>query len=263
MTYGLWLSTAGLQINDYRQSIMANNLANADTVGFKHDLAVIQERAVESRAGVGNNRFATHEGWRYTHGVLDGLTGGAWVRPTVHTFEQGKLEHTDNPLDLAIEGDGFFAVRDGDQVKYTRDGRLTLNDAGELVMVAGGGRFRVLDQNGEPIEVDTAIPGPINITADGTVRRGDEVMGRVVLFEFADRSSLSKSGQNLYTNHGDPGTTSNSTIKSGYVERSTVNAIKGLAGMITVSRAYQLNANMISLQDQTIGQAVTTVGRIG
>ena len=88
-------------------------------------------------------------------------------------------------------------------------------------------------------------------------------MGRVALFEFADRSKLAKSGQNLFVNRGAPGTISDNAIRSGYVERSTVDPIKGIAGMIAVSRAYQLNAHMISLQDQTIGQAVTTVGRIG
>ena len=255
MTHGLWLSTAGMQVNDYRQSVMANNLANSDTVGFKHDLAVVQERAVASRGQPGNRRFS--------HGVLDNLSGGSFVQPTVHTFEQGKLERTGNPLDLAVDGDAFFSVGDGEAVKYTRDGRMTLNKSGELVMVSGGGKFKLLDANGLPIQVDTSVPGSITIDSNGAVRRGGEEMGRVALFEFADRSKLSKSGQNLFVNRGDAGTKSDNAIRSGYVERSTVDPIKGIAGMIAVSRAYQLNANMISLQDQTIGQAVTTVGRIG
>lgn len=254
MTYGLWLSAAGLQVNEYRQSILANNLANANTTGFKHDLAVIQERRVESRAGGGNGRFG--------HRVLDNLTGGLWVRPTVHTFEQGDLEETGGPLDLAIEGDGFFAVSDGKDTRYTRDGRLTLKTNGKLVMLAGQGRWRLLDVGGVPILVDSVGGGKIEVSKDGTIRQGGEVVARIGVVEFADRSQLSKVGANLYRNRGDAPTASDSRIRSGYVERSTVDPVHGLAGMIEVSRAYQLNANLISLQDQTIGLAVSTVGRI-
>lgn len=254
MTYGLWLSTAGLQVNEYRQSIMANNLANTSTVGFKHDLAVIQERPVESASGP-NSRFANP--------VLDRLTGGLWVRPTVQTFAQGDLDHTGAPLDVAIDGDGFFAVRDGAQTRYTRDGRMTLNRKGELVMVAGGGRMRILDDDGTPIRIDTASGGPVTITRDGKVLQNDDEVATIALVDFADRTQLTKTGANLYRNHGAPPTTATGRLKSGYVERSTSDPVRGLAAMIEVSRAYQLNANLISLQDQTVGQAVNRVGRIG
>ncbi len=255
MTYGLWLSTAGLQVNEYRQDVMANNLANADTTGFKHDLAVIHERMVESRSGAGNRAFA--------HPLLDRLTGGVWVKPTVYTFEQGALESTDRPLDVAIYGEGFFTVRDGDQTRFTRDGRFTLNRDGELVMVAGRGRFRVLSDVGEPILLDTGHPGGITISSDGTIGQGAGQIAKLGVVDFADRSQLSKAGENVYRNHGAPGTPSSSEVRSGYLERSTADPIRGLAAMIEVSRAYQLNANLISLQDQTIGQAVGRVGRIG
>ena len=254
MTYGLWLSAAGLQVNEYRQSIWANNLANANTTGFKHDLAVIQERDVESRAAAGGGRFA--------HPVLDSLTGGTWVRPTIHTFERGDFERTNNPLDLAIEGDGFLSVSDGQDTRHTRDGRLTLNRGGELVLVAGQGRWRVLDDGGTPIRVDPAGEGKIEISADGMIRQGGEEVARLGVVEFADPSQLTKVGANLYRNHAGAAAPSPSRIRSGYLELSTVNPVNGLAKMIEVARAYEVNANLISLQDQTIGLAVTTVGRI-
>ena len=146
MTYGLWLSAGGLQVNQYRQEIVTNNLANVETVGFKRDLAVIHERLVESQR--------SPDGPRYTHGLLDALSGGNWVRPTYTSFEQGDLVRTGGDLDAAINGDGFFTVREGNNLRYTRDGRFTLNRAGELVMVAGEGRVKVVDQSGRPIALD-------------------------------------------------------------------------------------------------------------
>lgn len=253
MTYGLWLSTAGLQVNDYRQSIASNNLANTDTVGFKHDLAVVHERMVESAAG-GNRRFA--------HPVLDGMTGGSWVKPTVQTFEQGDLEQTGNPTDLALQGDGFFEVSDGKEARYTRDGRMTLNAAGELVMTANGGRYRFQNEAGQSIKVDPQ-GGTISVGADGEIHQGDETIGKLRLATFADRTQLMKVSGNLYRNEGQTPARSQANVRGGYVERSTYDPIAGLASMIEVTRAYQLNANLITLQDQTIGQAVTAVGRLG
>ncbi len=255
MTYGLWLSAAGLQVNDYRQSLLANNLANANTTAFKHDLAVIHERVMESRTSPGGGRFA--------HPVLDDLTGGPWVRPTIHSFEEGAFEQTGNALDVAIEGSGFLAVSDGIETRYTRDGRMTLNREGDLVMVAGEGRWHVLDEVGAPIRLNLALGSRPEILEDGTLRQDGNEVARVGLHEFADRSQLRKVGTNLYRNHGDNPTASAGVLRSGYVEQSTVNPVNGLARMIEASRAYEMNANLISLQDQTIGLAATTVGRIG
>ena len=255
MTYGVWLSTAGLQTNEYKQAVFANNLANTGTVGFKHDLAVVHERAMES-ASSGNAR--------YGHAVLDGLTGGAWVRPTIHTFEQGVLEQTKNPLDVAIQGDGFFAVREGKETRYTRDGRFTMGANGELVMAAGGGRRRVLDVEQQPIVLDPAGGEAVDVGFDGTVRQGGQVVGEIGIFEFAERGQLSKLGGSLYRNDGaGPIAAVGSEVRGGFVEQSTANPIEGLAAMIEASRAYEMNANMITMQDETIGQAISRVGRLG
>ena len=256
MTYGLWLSAGGMQANEYRQSILANNLANANTVGFKKDLAVMRERAVESRTAA--------DGGRFVHPLLDGLSGGTFVAPTMHSFANGLPETTGNPLDATIKGEGFFTVRVGNDTRYTRDGRFTVNEKNELVMVAGNGRHKVLDEAGTPIVLLPASAGRARIAADKTVRQGDTVVARLGLAEFADRNDLRKVGANLFKNTGDralPAT--RSMLLPGTVERSNADPITGLAEMIEVSRAYQLNAQMISLQDTMIGQAVSRVGRIG
>lgn len=255
MTYGLWLSAGGLQVNEYRQAIGANNLANADTVGFKHDLALIRQRRVESQASA--------DGMRFGHSVFDNLSGGNWVQPTAHSFRQGDLVPSSNPLDLAIEGKGFFAVSDGQTVHYTRDGRFTTNRAGELVMVAGGGRQRVTGQSGSPIRLTPGL-GKLTVSSDGTIKQGDTVIGQIRVVEFADRQNLRKVGANLFaaTGGAEPLKPSESRVHSGFTERSTVNPMEALASTVEVSRAYQLNATLISLQDQTLGLAVNTVGRV-
>ena len=254
MSYGLWLSAAGLQANQYRQNIMANNMANVDTVGFKKDLAVIRERLVESRSG---------QGAMFRNGLLDRLSGGTFVAPTYHSFAEGPLIQTGNALDVAIKGDGFFPVRIGGEVKYTRDGRFTINDKNELVMVANNGRAKVLGEGGAPIVL---MPNArrTEIGADGTVRQDGVAVDKIGVVEFADRNTLRKVGGNLFLATGAPGRPAqSSSLVNGAVEGSTVNPVAGLAEMIEVTRAYQLNAQMISLQDMTIGQAVSRVGRIG
>ncbi|HUU84333.1 MAG TPA: flagellar hook-basal body protein [Phycisphaerae bacterium] len=259
MTYGLWLSAAGMQANEYRQDVLANNLANANTVGFKQDLAVIRERAVEGAGPEGGSTVGDS-----LFGAMDGLSGGSFVAPTYHSFAQGPVTQTHNPLDAAIDGDGFFAVRVGDDLRYTRDGRFTTNADNELVMVANGGRAKVLDDAGAPIVLLPATAGRPRIAADGTIRQGTTVVGKLGLAEFDDRDNLRKVGANLFqATGGRVGPAQRSSVLAGHVEQSTVNPIGGLASMIEVSRAYQLNANMISLQDSTIGQAVSRVGRIG
>ncbi len=256
MTYGLWLSAGGLQVNEYRQSVAANNMANIDTVGFKRDLAVIHERDVESAARPGQQPFSDR--------LLDSLSGGVWVRPTYTSYDQGHLEQTGRNLDTAIFGDGFFRVSDGTTENYTRDGRFTLNPDGDLVMVAGSGRYHLLDDNGTPIHVADPTLGPIAIGKDGAVMQDGTAIARLGLADFTDKTQLRKIGENLFENDGDARpVTPQTTVLSGHVERSTVDPISALTDMIEVTRAYEMNARLISLQDDTLGQVVGRVGRIG
>jgi flagellar basal-body rod protein FlgG len=254
MTHGLWLSAGGLQINEYRQSLAANNMANVDTVGFKNDLALIHQRRIES----------TIDGRQqpYSNPMLDALSGGTWVRPTHTSFAQGTLEETGDSLDAAIFGDGFFTVSDGAKQMYTRDGRFTRNIDGELVLAAGDGRYRVLDRSGSPIFINPTL-GEVNISPSGTITQNGAQVAQLGIVDFEDRAALRKVGTNVFENVGDtrpsPATPK---VQGGYVERSTVNPIDALTNMIEVTRAYELNARMISLQDDTLGQAVTRVGRL-
>lgn len=252
MVYGVYQSAAGLQLNQYRQAVLANNLANVDTVGFKHDLTVVRERRVASREQPAQAMGADP--------LWEGITGGSLVAPTYTSQAQGTLEETDGRLDVALQGEGFFCVQDGDQVRYTRDGRFAVNESGELVTASGR---QVLGEGGAPIVVPGNAVGRVRITAGGEVRAGETAFGRVQVVGFENPSLLRKTGANLYEPLGGavPGQ-AQATLRPGYVEKSTVDPASAMVSMIQVSRAYEMNATLVGLADTTLGRAVNDIARL-
>lgn len=252
MVYGIYQSAGGMQVNQYAMEILANNLANVATSGFKHDLALVRERMIETRERPGSLSVR--------HPVLDDMTGGSLVAPTFTSFEQGAIEVTHNPLDVALEGEGFFTVQRGNEVRYTRDGRFTLNKDGELVTVAGSNP--VLDEQGLPIRIDPAARGSVRIDADGTVRAGKSTAGRLGIVDFEDKSLLRKTGGNMLQNLGPPPQEAQARLRVGATESSTVDAATTLVQLMQATRAYELNGRLVGLADSTLGRAVNDIARI-
>ncbi|MBI4582357.1 MAG: flagellar basal-body rod protein FlgF [Planctomycetes bacterium] len=251
MVYGIYQSAAGLQLNQYRQEVLANNLANVETAGFKHDLAVVRERppAANERAGRPGGSDPT----------LAGLTGGSYVAPTYTSFAQGPLRYTGGRLDVGLMGDGFFGVLDGNSVRYTRDGRFLVNAKGELVTPAG---YKVLGEGGEPITVPASATDEVTIGGDGSVRAGKERLGRLQIADFEDKARLRKAGNGAFEALGvDPGE-AHATLKPGFIEGSTVEPTQAMVSMIEVNRAYELNATLIGLADGTLARAVNDIARL-
>ncbi len=251
-SYGLWLSAAGMKVNDHRQTILTNNMANAHTTGFKHDLAVVMERKVASQEAAGGARFAQP--------VLDGMSGGVHVRSSHHVFAQGPIEGTGRPLDAAIAGDGFFTVSNGTDTRYTRDGRFTVNTSGEVVMAAGSGKWKVLDDAGAPVVVDEAAGAP-SVSSDGTIRQNGAPIATLGMVTTDNLQSLRKSGENLFEATGDM-TPIAPRLETESLEGSSFDVMQGLASMIQTTRAFQLNATMVRIQDELSGQAISRVGRL-
>lgn len=251
MLYGIYQSAAGLQLNQYRQEILANNLANLETAGFKHDFAVVRERPLATREPGGRPDRSDP--------ILNGLTGGSYVAPTYTTFEQGPLRYTGGRLDVAIAGDGFFAVADGDQTRYSRDGRFLVNAEGELVTVSG---HKVLGRGGSPISVPEAAADSVTISANGEVRAGRELLGTLDVVAFEDRTKLRKVGGNMFDAGGLAPTDARASLQPGFIEQSTVEPTKAMVSMIEVNRAYELNATLIGLADGTLGRAVNDIARM-
>lgn len=258
MNYGLYLSAAGTLTSLHRQDVMANNLANVNTVGFKADDVHFRARLPERL----ENPIASAP--TDAQLLLEQLGGGTFADPTHTSFRQGDLNRTSNPLDLAIEGDGFFVVSNSQtinaqSIRFTRDGRFARNTQGELIMAATG--MRVLDVDNQPIRLDTA--GAVQIAADGTIHQNGQTIAQLQIGTVADKSQLAKEGANLLRPAAKvkPQDASGS-VKQGFLESSGVDAILAMNQMINASKAVQANATMMQYHDNILGQAINTFGRV-
>jgi len=238
--YGLYLSAAGMLVNQYRQDVIANNLANVETAGFKRDIPAFSERLIEARARLDALR----------HRTLDAMTGGVWASPTYTDLQPGPVEVTGNPLDVAIVGDGFFAVQTDAGVRYTRLGQFTLAADGTLVTASGG--YSVLDEQGRPVVLPRDA-STVRIAADGSVIADGRVVAKIGVVGFDGTQSLRKVGSALFASDAQPRQVA-ATLRCGAVEKSNVEPMLEMAAMIEASRAYQLNAQLVSLQDATLGR---------
>jgi len=253
MIYGLYASAAGVRASSHRLDSITNNLANTETTGFKRDLAVFQERrTAAASAGLSPAQHSNPE--------LEKLGGGLLVAQTSVDFSQGTLEDTGNPLDFALQGRGFFAIRDGAQTALTRDGRFATNKDGYLI-TATTGRW-VLDTKGQPILLKKGVP--ITVGGDGNISQGNEVMGKVGVFDVPNVRELSKEGQGLLVGAdlGKRMKAGDATIVSGALEQSNADPMHELASLMDATRTLEANANLIRYQDQTLARLVNDVGRI-
>ncbi len=252
MLYGLWLSADGLIAQQYRQDVIANNLANVDTPGFKPDRVAFAERLTE----------AMLQGKpRASDAAQSRATGGLFGQAVYTDFTTGRIIPSDNPLDVALLGDGFLKVRTANGEFYTRDGRMTLDRAGTLRHVASGGE--ILNEANRPMQLDLASREPVHIDATGRIRQGADVVGDLAMVDFEDRGALDKIGDNLFSGDRALPMAGRGQVKQGYTEASGVDPSRTLVEMIAASRAYEMGASLISLQNETLGRAVNDVGRIG
>ena len=249
MIYGLYQSAAGMMTLEYRQSVIANNLANADTVGFKQEVAVFAEREPESVTGDRSGPSAQD---------LQALTGGMWLGNTYTDYRQGSLQETGNQCDVALDGPGFLVVEVDGEPQYTRDGRFIKDAEGQLRAATDGAP--VLNAAGVPIQVNR-YGGDVTFDEFGRVLQDGQPVGQLAVVDFADRSELRHAGNGRF-DAGDAETIdSPARVLPGYVERSGVEPLKELVSMIETSRAYEINARMLSLQDQSVGRLINTIAR--
>ena len=218
--------------------VIANNIANVNTSGFKADNTLFEEYL----------NTPAHE---------DNFIGGdrrvSFVqdRGTYRNMTQGPLEETKNPLDIAIDGSAFLAVQAPGGERYTRDGNLHINSQGQLVTSAGN---PVLGASGPIVFQQT--DHDINITPDGTITvvegasRTDSIRGTLRLVSFTDAQKMLKEGLNLYSagEGGAPQADAKSKVQQGFIEKSNVNSVVEMSRMMEVSRAYASIANLMQQQ---------------
>lgn len=255
MMYGIYLSGAGAAVQDYRVDVLANNLANVDTTGFKRDLSVFLARKAEARG----NPDKAH----LRHALQDRVGGGVLLASTVTRHEPGSLVQTGRGLDLAINGDGYFWVRGEDgRIRYTRAGNFRVSAEGEIVTADGA--HKVLDAGGAPLTVESA--DDLAIGEAGIVSRRGEVLGEIGLRSFPDPTVLRKAGDNLFVAAGDePGApAADARISQGYLEGSSAGArmMQEMTDLLSANRMYDFNMQALRIQDEMLGQTVSRVGAV-
>ncbi|MCA9100273.1 MAG: flagellar hook basal-body protein [Planctomycetales bacterium] len=241
MPYGLYISAEGAQAQQKRMEVIANNLANVDTTGFKRQLATVQSRYAEAI-----EQGLDHPG----SGSINDVGGGVQMIATQTDFSKSPLKQTGGRADLAIDADGvFFKVLKGDQEMLTRAGNFTVRSNGDLVTQQG---YQVLSTEGRPVRVD-----PLQfweITPEGAMRQngGATPLAMVTLESL---SQLVNVGENLFEPLAPTVDVplAGRGVKRGYLEASGVEPTREMMEMIETSRAFEANVNLIRLQDQVLG----------
>ncbi|MGC4030403.1 MAG: flagellar hook basal-body protein [Tepidisphaeraceae bacterium] len=257
MIYGLYLSATGVITNSHQQDVIANNLANAETGGFRRQLALTETRQVESRV---------RQAMGLKDPIRDNIGGGQFLAPSYYDQSQGILETSSNNLDVAFQGTGFIGVQDGQgQFRLTRNGSLMTDKDGFLRTSAG--QFVLSDQK-QPIKLDLTGRKQVdlNIDNDGNIKiQGeDTALAKIGLFEPTDPNTIKAAGGNTFApTEGSQLVAAKGRLLSGMTEGSNVEPATELTRLMETQRLLEANANFIRTQDQTLGRAVTDVGKIG
>jgi flagellar basal-body rod protein FlgG len=261
MVPALWAAKTGLDAQQTRMTVTANNLANVNTSGFKKGRAVFEDLLYQNVKQVGG---ATSQDTQMPTGLSLGT--GVRVVATEKTYTQGNLQQTDNALDVAINGRGFFQILLPDGTAgYTRDGSFQVNAQGQLVTSSG-------------YQVQPAISIPdaaqsITIARDGTVsatlagQSAPQQVGTMQLVDFINPAGLQPRGQNLLSESaasgppqtGSPGLNGLGFIEQGSLESSNVNVVEELVNMIETQRAYEMTSKAIATTDQMLEYASNTL----
>lgn len=256
MIRSLWIARTGLDAQQTQLDVIANNLANVSTNGFKRGRAVFEDLLYQTMRQPGAQSSQQTQ-------IPSGLQLGSGARPvtTARIFTQGNLQKTDNALDLAVNGNGFFQIQLPDGTTgYTRDGSFQKDSQGQIVT-----------SDGYPLQPNITIPADaqsITIGQDGTVSvtqpgtAATTQIGTIQLATFVNPAGLLSMGQNLFRETAasgtptpnTPGTNGAGIVNQAYVETSNVNVAEELVTMIQTQRAYELNSKVISTSDQMLGR---------
>jgi len=254
MIRSLWIAKTGMETQQTAMDVISNNLANVSTSGFKRARPVFEDLLYQTVRQPGAQSSQQTE-------LPSGLQLGTGVKTvaTERMFDQGNLQQTSNPLDVAISGSGFFQVLMPDgTTNYTRDGSFQTNSQGQLVTASG-----------YPVQPAITIPAAaqsVTIGADGTVsitQQGSTAttqVGTLQLATFINNAGLESKGDNLYSetsasgtaSTNTPGTNGTGTLQQGYVETSNVNVVEEMVNMIQTQRTYELNSKAITTSDQML-----------
>lgn len=258
----LWVSKTGLSAQDTNMSTISNNLANVNTTGFKRDRAVFQDLLYQINRQPGGLNTENTE-------LPSGLQLGTGVRVvgTTKQFSQGNLQITEQPLDMAVNGRGFFQIEMPDgQTAYTRDGQFQLNADGDVVTPDGYAVAPNINVPEDSTNLTIGKDGTVTVVTDDQAAPIN--LGQITLVDFINPQGLQAIGNNLFkaTNasgdpaEGEPGLAGLGNIEQGTVESSNVEVVEELVNMITTQRAYEMNSKVVSTTDKMLQFITNNIG---
>ena len=250
MLRGLYTSTSGMMATRRNLDIVSNNLANANSGGFKRKEGI--KRSFPER-------MISHFEKGKSPRELGSLGTGVMLDESFTDYSTGEFNHTGNSLDMGIEGQGFFEIQTPQGVRYTRNGNFTLNGDGEIVTQQG---HYLLDETGETIQ--TVDDSEIYVDNEGQIYLDDLEGTRIRTVDFGDREEqLERVGENLFAYHGeDVFEREESNVRQGFLEGSNVNVVEEMTKMIEINRLYEAGQKAIQGMDETLGKAVNEAGRV-
>lgn len=254
MIRSLWIAKTGMEAQQTAMDVISNNLANVSTSGFKRARPVFADLLYQTVRQPGAQSSEQTQ-------LPSGLQMGTGVRPiaTERMFDQGNLQQTNNNLDIAIQGNGFFQVLMPDgTTSYTRDGSFQTNNQGQLVTASGYPVQPAITIPAAAQTVSIGADGTVSITQQGAV--ASTQIGTLQLATFINNAGLESKGDNLYQETSASGTASTNTpgtngagsLNQGYVETSNVNVVEEMVNMIQAQRTYELNSKAITTSDQML-----------
>lgn len=259
MVKGLYTAYTGMINQEHRMDVLTNNLANADTNGFKKEGATSQSFSDMLAYKIKDVSEGAHLVRR-----LGVNNPGVKIGENYTDFSQGPLQVTNNTFDLALTDRGFFAIeftnkRGDTSVKYTRDGNFTLTQEGYLVTQEGDA---VLGTDGNPIQIDPILDTVIDNS--GRIIQDGSVVATIQVTDFEDYNYLEHYGENYYQPiDGATETEPLARIYSGYLEKSNMSIVTEMVNMITVARQYDSNQRVITTFDGTLEIAANQLGKLG
>jgi len=249
MSDAIYQATAGALIQQYRLDVLSNNLANVNTVGFKEDRVYFELLETELQDDPGVDVDARPY-------IAPVLSGDPSLEYYVN-FSQGSLRQTGNPLDLAIEGDGFFNIQTPDGVKYTRKGNFLLGENDLLITPEG---YPVLGQSGN---IQLEGDGPVTIDREGNIEVDGDTVGSFRVTHFPDTQNLQKVGESLFKaldNGASAIPSEQFEMLQGYVELANVDPVRGMVEMIETLRVFEAYQKTLETLDEVDSLAVGDVG---
>ncbi len=276
MSKGLWPAISGSIAQSERLDVIANNIANSDTNGFKKDQVAFRSVMSSAVTAAMKEGIPTKPYTEKDFHKIDGAdTTYVAVDGTFTDFTQGRAKVTGAPLDVALEGRGFLEVLSPQGVRYTRQGSLRMNQEGNLVTMEG---FPVLSpggqeaEGGQPVAREELLArairlnpsGAVTITTDGRIFQGNQQISQLTVREFVDPKLLSKEGSSLFRNETPANISQESTtmVRQGMLETSNVNAIAEMTELLKATRLFEANEKIVRTYGDLEARVVNDLGKL-